>query len=164
MKLIRAEGDQFEFELRAGEQARLRQVLGLYPLAPASHHRLSRGTLPRQEENQRLLEEAMQSHRTENRQWVESLLKAPERFVKSSRGYRTRFNRGELECLLQVCNDVRIGGWIALGSPEEPPELKQGMSAQTILHLATMDLAAYFEMCFLSAVSGEPPAEGQPAD
>ena len=142
----------------------MRQVLELYPLTPASHHRLSRGTLPRQTENQQLLDEALQGHRNENRQQVESLLTGPRRFVKCARGYRAVFTRGELECLLQVCNDVRVGSWIALGAPEEPPELKAGMGGQAILHLATMDLAAYFEMCFLAAVSGEPPSGGQPAD
>jgi len=155
MKLLRAEADQFEFEMRVGEQVRLRQVLQRYPLVPASHHRLSHGQLPQSVENQQLLDEALQNLREENRQQVVSLLNEPQRFLKCEPGYRATFTRGEIEWLLQVFNDVRVGSWIALGSPDEPPEFKPGMSAQAVLHLATMDLAAFFELCFLSAVSGD---------
>jgi hypothetical protein len=158
MKLIRTEQDQFEFEMRFGEQARMRQLLKRYPSVPASHHRLSQGKIPKSAENQQMLEEALQSQREENRKQVASLLNEPQRFVKFERGYRATFNRGEIEWLLQVFNDVRIGSWIALGSPDEHPELKPGISAQAVLHLATMDLAAFFEMGFLSAVSGGSPS------
>ena len=157
MKLIRAEQDQFEFEMRFGEQARMRQLLQRYPLVPASHHRLSRGKIPKRAEDQQLLEEALQSQREEHRKQVESLLNEPQRFVQIERGYRATFSRGEIEWLLQVLNDVRIGSWLALGAPEEHPELKPGISAKAVLHLATMDLAAFFEMRFLSAVSGDLP-------
>jgi hypothetical protein len=160
MKLIRAEQNQFEFEMRFGEQARMRQLLQRYPLVPAAHHQLSRGKIPKRAENQQLLEEALQSQREENRKQIEALLSEPRRFVKGERGYRATFSRGEIEWLLQVFNDVRIGSWIALGSPDEHPEPKPGISAKTVLHLATMDLAAFFEMSFLTAVHGDfPPGQ-----
>ena len=40
MKLIRASHDQFGFEL-SQEEKNLLNILQLYPLVPAAHHRLS---------------------------------------------------------------------------------------------------------------------------
>ena len=53
------------------------------------------------------------------------------------------------EWLLQVLNDVRVGSWIALGSPAEHPEMEPEMSKQTMSHVMTMDIAAFFEMGFM---------------
>jgi hypothetical protein len=156
MKLIRTDKDQFEFEIGPGEKVRMFQILKLYPLVPASHPKLSKGRkIPNHEENQRLLDEALRGQREENRKQAESLLNEPRRIVKFESGYRVTFTRVEIEWLLQVFNDVRIGSWIALGSPDPHPEIQEGMSHQIISQIVTMELAAFFEMCFLHAVSGE---------
>jgi hypothetical protein len=156
MKLLRADQDQFRFEF-SREEKELLNVLRQYPLVPASHHRLSKDRqLPRREENQRLLDESLKAQREENRRQVESLLDEPHRFLKCEQGYRVTFARVEIEWLLQVLNDIRVGRWLALGSPDEHPKLQAGMSSQTLSHIVTMDIAAFFEMCFLRAVSGDP--------
>jgi hypothetical protein len=154
MKLIRASQDQFRFEL-SQEEKNLLNILQLYPLVPAAHHRLSKGRqIPNREENQQLLEESMKAQREENRKKVVELLNEPKRFTECAAGYRTKFTRGEIEWLLQVLNDIRVGCWLALGSPDEHPEMKQGMSNQTMSQIATMEIAAFFQMGFLHAVSG----------
>jgi len=155
MKLIRADKDQFRFEFSREEKDML-QVLQLYPLVPASHHRLSKDRkIPNREENQRLLDESLQTQREENRQKVMALLNESKRFRECAAGYRVDFTRDEIEWLLQVLNDVRLGSWLALGSPDEHPEFKPGMDHQTLSHIVTMEVAAFFEMCLLHAVSGE---------
>jgi len=55
---------------------------------------------------------------------------------------------------LQALNDVRVGSWIALGSPdlEERPQL--AINEKTARHIWTMELAGEFEMFFLSTVDG----------
>jgi hypothetical protein len=84
-----------------------------------------------------------------------ALLNEDKRFIECESGYRAVFTRGEIEWLLQVLNDVRLGNWIALGSPDEHPEIKKGMSSQTMSRIVTMDMAGFFEMGFLSAISGD---------
>jgi hypothetical protein len=96
----------------------------------------------------------MKAQREENRKKVVELLNEPKRFTECAAGYRTKFTRGEIEWLLQVLNDIRVGCWLALGSPDEHPEMKKGMSNQTRSQIATMEMAAFFEMGFLHAVSG----------
>jgi hypothetical protein len=154
MKLLRAGKVKMQFEIRHEEMALLRLVLGLYPLVPATHHRLSKGKqIPKPDENQQLLEDSLVAQRKQNRRQVEALLKDEERFTKTETGCRVSFSRTEIEWLLQVLNDVRVGCWLELGSPAEPVEIKPEMDPQTIRQLLVMDAAGFFEMNFLHAAS-----------
>ncbi len=156
MKLIRADQDQFQFKLSRGEMLRLLHVLKLYPLVPADHHRLSKGhKIPDREENQKLLDEALKTQRQETRQHLEAMLGETQRFVKCDTGYHASFSRNEIEWLLQVLNDVRVGSWITLGSPEQKEEAIKKMNEENAPHFMAMELAGFFEGYFLDAISGE---------
>jgi hypothetical protein len=158
MKLIHAAGETFQFEISEGEKGLLFHLLQLYPLVPAPHYRLSKDRqIPNRDENQRLLDEALSTQRLENRKQVEAMLQEAKRFAVCAAGYLVTFSRGEMEWLLQVFNDVRLGSWIALGSPDQLEEMRQRRRPQAARHVLTMDLAAFFEMAFLGAISGELP-------
>jgi hypothetical protein len=154
MKLLRAGKIKLQFELSREEMALLRLVLGLYPLVPATHHRLSKsGRIPKPEENQQLLEESLTAQRKHHRQQIEALLQDPKRFTETASGSRVSFNRSEIEWLLQVLNDVRVGCWLGLGSPAGPMETKSEMEPQTLRQLLVMDASGFFEMNLLHAVN-----------
>lgn len=156
MKLLRSGQEKFLFEISREEMALLRHVLKRYPLVPATHHRLSHDRhIRNRDENQHLLEEALKAQRLENRQQLEFLLNEPNRFVECAAGWRVGFSRGEIEWLLQVLNDVRIGSWLALGSPDQQQEIQKRRNQQTAQLALTMDLAACFEMAFLQAINGD---------
>ena len=90
------------------------QVLAPYPVVPASHHRLSKDRhIPNREENQQLLEESLTTQREENKKQIAALLNEPQRFMEGVGGCQVGFTRGEIEWLLQVLNDVRVGSWLA---------------------------------------------------
>ncbi len=151
MKLIQADQENLQFEMAHPEKFLLQQVLQCYPLVPATYHRLSKQKSDsNHEENQRLLEEALQAQRQEHRQQIEALLNDAKRFEVCAAGYEVRFSRVEMEWLLQVINDVRIGSWIAAGSPSPKAEPNPPPTKQTMM----MEFAAYFEMCFLRALDG----------
>ena len=158
MKLLHAAADTFQFEISEDEKGLLFHLLRLYPLVPATHYRLSKDKkIPNRDENQLLLDEALSTQRLENRKQVEAMLNEPKRFVACAAGCQVSFSRGEMEWLLQVFNDVRLGSWIALGSPDQLEEMRQRRRPQTARHVLTMDLAAFFEVAFLGAISGEIP-------
>ena len=155
MKLLRAGKIKLQFEINREEMPLLQLVLGLYPLVPTTHHQLSKHRqIPKPNENQQLLEESLASQRRENRRHIEALLRDTKRFTETESGCRISFTRNEIECLLQVLNDVRVGSWLALGSPGGPMEIQPGMSPETARHLLIMDAAGFFEMNFLRAASG----------
>lgn len=155
MKLIRISGDRFDFEFYGEEKDLFLHVLNLYPLVPASHHRLTRqGRLKQQAENQQLLDDALKAQKLANKEAISALLNEPGRFAGGGQACRAHFGRAEVEWLLQVLNDVRIGSWIALGSPGYPQKKQPRLDKESPRHLMIMEIAGAFEMFFLGAVSG----------
>ena len=158
MKFIRAGGEYVVFEISEREKNLLSEVLRLYPLIPATHHRLSKGPkTTRENENQRLLEDSLAAHRKENQKRVLAMLNEPERFQTKASGYHLRLSRSEIEWLLQVLNDVRVGSWIALGSPETLYGNNISFDDKTVSQIRSMEIAGGFEMIFISGLNGRMP-------
>ena len=153
MKFVGTVRKRLAFHLSKRERHLLLQLLKLYPCIPPAHHQpLSRSAkLPDHEASQRLLDEALAEHRAENKKQIQRLLARPGRFKEHSAGFRLSLSPPELEWLLQVLNDIRIGNWVILGSPEE----KFGvLNEQTAPHLWAMEFAGYFETHLLEAFDG----------
>ena len=64
-----------------------------------------------------MLDEALAEQRKENKQLVEKFLADADRFQETEGDVRMTLTAGEIEWLLQVLNDVRVGNWILLGRP-----------------------------------------------
>jgi len=158
VKLIRANGRGYTFHLLQRERLALFKVISLYPLVPKAYQPLSRTNHAEDaEENQALLETALAEQRTENRRHVLALVNKPRRFRKRKPGYEVTFKRLEIEWLLQVLNDVRIGSWLALGGPEQgkPPRLSQ----ENLGYFVALEVCGAFESLLLSALGVTASAE-----
>jgi len=153
MKLLQATATRLLFQLGRREARLLPEILQLYPRVPPAHHVLSRtGQVPNREANQQLLDEALAEQRAENRQQVRALLADRQRFATTQTGGRLSLAPAELEWLLQVLNDIRVGSWIHLGSPEAKlPELDDSTAPDFL----AMEMAGYFEAQLLKALYGE---------
>jgi hypothetical protein len=149
VKFIRSDQEQFTFSLGKREKQILFHILQLYPLVPVSHHRLSKGeksAVPH--EDQQALEEALTEHRRENRERILALL--DERFHQASNHFQFSLTAPEIQWLLQVLNDLRVGAWIALG---EPDEFKVPRINETNGHyLLALDAAGRFQSELLAAL------------
>ncbi len=151
MKLLRASKSGQVFHLGRREQQLLLETIRLYPLVPASHHRLSKdGQGPDADENQRLLEAALVEQRQENRRQVLAMLNDPERFRETKSGFELTLTSPQIEWLLQVLNDVRVGSWLALGEPE-PGEVP-AVTKENANYLLALELCGIFESGLLAAL------------
>ena len=160
MKLIRTKREKLVFEISLPEKRLLCEVLKLYPLISATHHRLSKTARPaKHDENQRLLEESLAAQREENRKNVRAMLDKPGHFQAAASGFQLTLSGPEIEWLLQVLNDVRVGSWIALGSPDPEQGKKIVFNEKILPRFRMMELAGAFEMVFLDALSGRTPVE-----
>lgn len=150
MKIHRVSPGRFIFQLSRREKELLADVLQLYPLVPASHHRLTKAADAQSEENQRLLEESLAEQRAAHRRQVETLLNDPERFQKNARHFLFKLSPVEMEFLLQVLNDVRVGSWLALGEPDEdkPPQF----TPENFRYLVAMEVCGAFQSLLLAAL------------
>jgi hypothetical protein len=152
VKLIRVTKGNFLFQLGKREKHWLLQVLRLYPRIPPANFRLSKsGKLPDADANQRLLEESLAEQRQENRKTLEAFLTNPRRLVDTESGSRLSVSPSELEWLLQILNDVRVGSWIILGSPEQGMEFKL-LNEKTAPDFWAMEMSGQFQMRFLEAL------------
>jgi hypothetical protein len=152
VKLIKATQNRLVFQMGQREERLLLRILELYPCVPSSHPKLSKaGHLPEPDANQRLLEEALAEHRAEKKKQVQALLADKRHLSRTETTSRLSLSSGEAEAILQVLNDVRVGSWVQLGSPEE---IDVELDDKTAPHLVAMQMAGYFESQFLEALSG----------
>ena len=151
MMLLRKRNAAFTFELKPGERILLLKLLRQYPLTPLSHHKIAHGAVTgKRAGEQQLLEEAMAAHQQALRQQVQDLLAPGRRFTKFGDQYHLTLREAEIEWLLQVLNDVRVGCWVQLGCPEHEQlnELRQTNADANLL----MEMAVLFQMVLLSAL------------
>ena len=97
--------------------------------------------------------------------YIRNLVQSLARLDKENRYTLITFHKGagELEGLLQVLNDVRVGNWLAAGSPDPEQEKKMRRDKKSLQHMMLMELAGGFEMLFLGSLSGMlEPGDEQP--
>jgi hypothetical protein len=150
VKLFRVENDRFFFQLVPREKELLEIVLRLYPVIPSGHQQLSKSSTP-DKANQRLLDEALAEQRKENKKLVEDLLASPERFRAHGDLIELTLTASEIEWVLQVLNDVHVGNWVLMGSPDERPRFSP--VSENARFVVAMDLACMFQAEFLEAIN-----------
>jgi hypothetical protein len=154
VKLLRANKGGFVFHIGTREHQLLVETLKLYPLVPAAHHRVGKPSqLPNADETQRLLDEALAEQRSENRAQVLALFNDSEHFRKTDTGFDLTLTPPQVEWLLQVLNDVRVGSWLALGEPEqgEEPEVNEN----NMQHLLALEVCGMYQSVLLAALGVE---------
>lgn len=149
MNLIKAEKGTLSFQIVAKEKRLLFQVLSLYPLIPPAHAQISKSE--DRPADQQLLEEALAAQRLEQKKRVMALLKAKTVFHPNEAGFRFTLKAAQVEWLLQVLNDVRVGAWLALGSPDGPKEILAALNEKSAPYLWAMEVAGQFLMELLKA-------------
>ena len=151
MKLIKREGEDFVLHIGKRERRLLLEVLKLYPLVPAAHHRVSQ-TAKQMAEHQTLLEEALAQRRQENKRQLVAMLHEEQRFKETDAGYRLTLSAPQVEWLLQVLNDIRVGSWLILGEPDEKKGKPVALTSENARHYAAMEFCGLFQMTLLDAV------------
>jgi len=147
VKIVRA-GDSFLLHFGRREKQLLIGLLKRYPCIPSTH-RLQRSSVA--DESQHLLDEALGEQRLQIKKQLEEFLAEPRRFEITESGSRLSLALPEMECLLQILNDIRVGSWIQLGSPDPQIQLKL-LNETTAAHFWAMEMAGQFEMALLHAM------------
>jgi hypothetical protein len=152
VKLVRTTKSGMVFDLVRREEQLLLRVFKCYPCVPPAHQVLTKSSpTPNAEANQQLLDEALAEQRADIKQQLQALMADPRRFTHTETGARLSLSPPALEWLLQVLNDVRVGSWIKLGSPDKKPA---ELTAANAPHYLTMETAGYFQMQLLGAMEG----------
>jgi len=153
VKRIGATDQAVVFRLSSREREVLVHLLQAYPVMPPAHHAVSKElNEPQLAEYQRLLDEALAEQRAVNKRRLEAWLTAPDRFQSTQAGYHLALERADCEWLLQVINDIRVGSWLRLGSPEagelSPLKVDQSLRPAWL----AMEMTGYLQMIILEAL------------
>jgi hypothetical protein len=151
VKFIKATKGKLSFQIDRKEKQLFFQVLKLYPLVPANHQELSRAEA--KPEDQELLEEALAMQHREHKRRLDAMMKAKSRFRATKAGYRFTLKEEELEWLLQVLNDIRVGSWLLLGSPDGPAETFAALNDNTAPYFWALEVSGHFQMNLLAAAT-----------
>ncbi len=149
MKIVRAK-DQFTLLLGGRERQLLFELLKRYPCIPPAHHHRHRSTrIP--EASHRLLDDSLAQQRAANKKQLQQWMSDDSRFAQTETGCRVILSGAELEWLMQVLNDIRVGCWILLGAPEEKLEAAF-FNKKTAPDFLAMEMAGHFQMQLLEAL------------
>jgi hypothetical protein len=153
VKIVGANEQSIIFQLSSRERAALIKILRAYPVLPPAHQPVSRELKDSHvNDYQRLLDEALAEQRTANKRHLEQWLATPERFQKAKGGCHFTLERAETEWLLQVLNDIRVGHWLRLGSPEAGELKPQNLRLKQLPTWLAMEMSGYFQMSILEAL------------
>ena len=152
MKLIQQDGERFLFHISKRERGLLFEVLKLYPLIPIAHHRVCQtATPPRAAESQKLLESALADRTQENKRQLLDLLKQESRLQETDGSHRLTLSAPQMEWLLQVLNDIRVGSWLILGEPDEKKGKPIALNDTNAPYYAAMEFCGLFQVMLLDA-------------
>ena len=153
MRLVRATSKTLVFDLGQREGQMLLRLLKLYPCVPPAHHLISRaGPQPGTKSSQQLLDEALAEQRAQTKKQLQALVDDPQHLQNRESGLRLCLSPTEAEWFMQVLNDIRVGCWIQLGSPDN--KLNELTPAKAP-HFLAMEQAGYFQMQLLQALEKE---------
>ncbi len=150
MNLLAADQEGVSFRLSRTERRLLFKVLESYPLVPAAHQRLTKSE--DRAEDQQMLDQALAARRRENKEQIRALLKDEVCLRADGEGYRFSIRRAQIEWLLQVFNDVRVGAWLAIGSPNGQAEMAAALEEKTAPYFWIMEISGQFQMALLAAM------------
>ena len=149
MKMLRRDEESVVFLLAKQERVIVEEVFALYPMVPSAHRQVTTDAANEHAvEWQRLLDEALAEQRDGNKKQIQRWLNAPHRFTAAKSGFELRLEQADVEWLLQVLNDIRVGCWIALGSPESISR-PRGLSAEHARTWTAMDVCGFVQMVLL---------------
>lgn len=145
MKRLESQGDTLSFQLSLRERFLLVQALHRYPMLPVTHHRISRSPSTEMVEPQKLLDEAIEEQHQTVKSKVSDIFKNGQCLKTSPDGSILTLTITQRELLIQCLNDVRVGCWIEIGSPDEDQRKSIPQTDHNVKHLMLMDLCAYFQ-------------------
>lgn len=157
MKVKRTSPTQIEFRFGSREWQLFQSLLQLYPrqIPPAAPAETDPSHASRE-----LLVEALAESRAQTRRELDRcFLDETRRNVRGST-MTLSLSEAEAEMVLQVLNDIRVGSWVALGSPEErrPP-----LTRESAPDIWAMELAGHFQMTILTGLDSAEPLTGEPS-
>ena len=158
MKLLSQNDNRCVLQFTTQEKDLLLGLLPQYPKLPADHHQASRNG-DADADVQALLADALTEQREKNRVAAQSLLANTARFESNGEDWLLTLSDAEIEWLLQVLNDLRVGSWLAIDSPQQGDDESyinfENVTSENITDIWTMEICGALQYELLKALHEE---------
>ncbi len=158
MKLLRSQKKgpgphPLTFQLSLHEKQWFITTLSLYPLLDDTYHKITKTNRADIKASQKFLQESMSDQRRAYRKKLDQFLHPKDLFQPDASGqYRFTITAEQADWLLQILNDIRVGSWIKLGSPDLDKVRQQGVTQEKTRYLLAMEMSGFFQMVLLEAL------------
>jgi len=153
VRIARLHDAEYRLELHPHEMRLLWYLLQLYPLLPADYHRITRQTDAQPLAGaQELLEQSMASREAEQKRYLAEFLGRRDRLRRHGREFHIHVSGDDMERLLQLLNDVRVGSWVRLGCRMDPDDGVESADPREAVLREAMRLCAWMQMLVLEAL------------
>ena len=158
MKLLSQDDNRYVIQFTTQEKDLLLGLLPQYPKLPADHHQASKNDTINADV-QALLADALAEQREKNRVDTQSFLTNTARFEPNEEDWLLTLTDVEIEWFLQVLNDLRVGSWLALDSPEQDDDGSyinfESVTAENVTDIWTMEICGALQYELLKALHEE---------
>jgi hypothetical protein len=160
MKFIRSQKSgaspaAYLFQISKREVEWLLGILKFYPQLDSGYHQITQGDADEIKAEQELLEEAMAQRRCDHLGKLQKFFSTPGRFrLEAPDLFRFTLTAEQMEWLLQVLNDVRVGSWVKLGRPDLEPLPRKKLTADEARAMSALEMSGFFQMVLLGAYDG----------
>ena len=158
MKLLSQDDNHYVLQFTTQEKDLLLGLLPQYPKLPADHHQASKNDTINADV-QALLADALAEQREKNRVAAQSFLTNTARFEPNEEDWLLTLTDVEIEWFLQVLNDLRVGSWLALDSPEQDDDGSyinfESVTAENVTDIWTMEICGALQYELLNALHEE---------
>ena len=158
MRVIRHTKEETLIELSRHEGTLLRDLFSQYPIASLDRRQLTQtGDPERFAEETELLREALTEHAQENQKRLQTWLDAEGALSLKESACYLRVSHDEINWILQVLNDLRIGSWEQLGCPSQIHLSLDAIAPEEVLTYWSMELTGLLQTLLLA-----PPRDASP--
>ncbi len=146
--------DGLTFYFSAQEKDLFLAVLDFYPLLNPDYHRLSKTVEGKKmAEEQQLLRDAMDEQRRTNKKKLGKFVEGLEwNSTAEQSEYQVALSPEQIDWLLLVLNDVRVGAWDIVGRPDHSQRAKMDLQSKNSHYYGVMELSGLFQSAFLAAL------------
>jgi len=155
VKLLNKTSEKFVFELMSEEKELLSKIFGLYPMLDRDKIELSKTIKDEQIcQSKKILSDAFKEFQDSNKRFISELFEKSDNFKPSEdyEYYTLELDGEQIERLLQILNDIRVGMWQKLGCPDLENRKDFIRSAEDVFAVYIMDICEYFEYYLLKAL------------
>jgi len=153
VKLLRRSESEVVFHLGKREHDAFCKLLDRYPMVPSDFSPLSRfADAEDVGGDQELLEESLTESKKESKTALHAMLNDGKHFHEVTRGWNLHLTPEEVDWLLQVFGDIRVGCWMKLGCPDEMKGKMPELTADNLEFYVAMDMCGRLQMLLLHSL------------